>query len=438
MQLLQVIGLFAGIAILIIGAYRGVGALPITVLAGFVVVITNGMPIWESFSGDYMDGYISFLKSYFPIFASSALYSKLMEESGSAVAVGYKLIDWFGKNQVMLVCFVATCLLTYGGISLFVAIFAMAPIMILLFKEADLPKRLTMAPFIAGSCTLTCTALPGTPSITNVIPANYFGTGLTAAPVLSIISSAMLFGFCFAYMKWEEHRCRVRGEHFSFGPGDDPAKYNVDRSELPPAWKAFCPLLSLILIIIIGGRFVSDSNMLVVVAMLIASVMVLVFNWGRLGNKKVIINNGLAGAITAIAGPCAVVAFGTLVKATPAFQTILTWLLGLEMNPYLTGILSVSVISGVTGSSSGGMTITLDSVGPYLMASGCNLSILHRLMSLAAGTLDSLPHASGYFLMFGHMGLTHKDSYKYAGITSVVIPIIVLLILTPIIILLGL
>lgn len=51
-----------------------------------------------------------------------------MEESGSAVAVGYKLIDWFGKNQVMLVCFVATCLLTYGGISLFVAILQWRPL----------------------------------------------------------------------------------------------------------------------------------------------------------------------------------------------------------------------------------------------------------------------------------------------------------------------
>jgi len=438
METIQIIGLLVGIAFLIFGAYKGIGALPLTLAAGLIVVLTNGMPVWESFAGNYLTGYVSFLNSWLLVFASSAVYAKLMEDSGSAVAIAYKCIDWFGRKRVMLVCFVATCILTYGGVSLFVAIYAMAPIMITLFKEADIPKKLTMAPFIAGSCTLTISCLPGSTQLTNVIPSNFLGTGLTAAPVLGIICGVIMFVLCYLYMIWEEKREKKLDHHFEFGPNDDPAKY-AERQDLPVAGIAFFPMIILLIIIIGGGRFVSNTSMLIVCGMIIASLLVLVLNWKKFPNKLTLLNAGFGGVINSFGGPCAVVAFGSLVKAAPAFQSIINWLMVQDMNPYIKAAMSTAIICGVTGSSSGGLTITFQTIGDYLLNSGANLESLHRLMAIAAGTLDSLPHAAGYFLMFGYMGLTHKDSYKYAGVTSVLIPIIVLIFVTfPLVLFLGL
>ncbi|QGU94798.1 GntP family permease [Clostridium bovifaecis] len=432
------IGLILGIAVLIYFAYKGVGALPLTLLAGAVVILTNQMDIWKSYSEFYLTGYVNFFKSYFLIFASSALYAKFMEDSGAAVAIGYKFIDWFGKKRAVLVVFLATAALTYGGISLFVVVFAIAPIIMLLFKEADIPRRLSLGALAAGSATFTMTSLPGTPQLTNVVPTKFLGTSLTAAPILSIIASVMLFIICYAYLRWEEKRLAAAGEHFSFPDGTDASMYEIDRSQLPSATTSFIPLVVIIGMIIGLKKVIVNSSALVVLAMVTASTLALILNWSRIKNKKDTVNKGLGGAIGAIASPCAVVAFGTLVQNAPAFKDIVQFVLSFDMNPYVTGTLSTAIISGITGSSSGGLTITLQTLSEQFVGSGANMSIMHRLIAIAAGSLDSLPHSSGLFLMISYLGLTHKDSYRFAGVTTVIVPTIVCIVCTIGVIMMGL
>ena len=143
MSMVGIIGLLLAIAILIFGAYKGLGALPLTMIAALVAIVFNGIPLWEGFATHYMAGYTSAYMSYFLMFACSALYAKLMDESGCATAIGYKFIDWFGRKNIMLVTILIVSVLTYGGVSLFVVVYAVAPIMFLLFKEANhgLPDR---------------------------------------------------------------------------------------------------------------------------------------------------------------------------------------------------------------------------------------------------------------------------------------------------------
>ena len=127
MSAIGIIGLLLAIAILIFGAYKGLGALPLTLIAALVAIVFNGIPLWEGFATHYMAGYTSAYMSYFLMFACSALYAKLMDESGCATAIGYKFIDWFGRKNVMLVCILIVSVLTYGGVSLFVVVYAVAP-----------------------------------------------------------------------------------------------------------------------------------------------------------------------------------------------------------------------------------------------------------------------------------------------------------------------
>ena len=427
--MIQIIGLFLGIGILIYFAYRGVGALPLTLLAGLAVIITNQMNLWQSFSEFYMKGYVGFLNSYFFIFASSALYAKIMEDSGAAIAIGYKFIDWFGKKRAVLIVFLATAVLTYGGISVFVVIFAITPIIMLLFKEANLPRRLAMGPLLAGAATFTMTTLPGSPQLPNVIPTRFLGTNMVAAPILSLFAAVVMFVTCYLYLKWEERRLVALGETFTYPAGVDPTIYEVNRDELPPAALSFIPLITLITVIVGLKSIITNSTALVVFAMLTASAVALLLNWNRIKDKKETFNKGLGGAILAIASPCAVVAFGTLVQNTPAFTNIIQWLLNLNMNAFIMGPLATAIISGITGSSSGGLTITLQTLSDQLMASGANMSIVHRLMAIAAGSLDTLPHSSGLFLMFGILGLTHKESYRFVFVTTVLIPALVCVLL---------
>jgi H+/gluconate symporter-like permease len=424
MEFIGVIGLLLAIVVLILGAYKGIGALPLTLGAGLIVVLSNSMPFWQSYADFYMGGYVNYWKSYFLIFVFSALYAKVMEESGAVLSIAYKFIDWFGKGRAMLIVLLTTTVLTYGGVSLFVVIFAIGPIAMLLFKEADIARRHIIAPLLTGYGTFTMTALPGSPQLTNVIPSKYLGTTLTAAPVLGIVASLMIFGMCYGYCKYVEKKSRAAGEHFSFPANVDPSKYEVDRTTLPSAITSFIPLITIVGMIILFRKIITDSTFLVVMAMGTATVLAIVLNYARLGNFKAIFNQGMGSAVGAIAGPCAIVAFGVLVKNAPAFQNIVSYVLSLQMNTYVLGIVGTAVISGVTGSSSGGLTITLETLAEKFVASGVNLGILHRLISIAAGTLDSLPHSTSFFLVFDYLGVTHKESYFHAFIISVIVPII--------------
>jgi len=436
--MLGIIGLMLGTVVLIIGAYKGLGVLPLSLLAGAVVVVTNGMDLWTSFSQVYITGYVGFFTNFFLIFASSALYAKIMEESGSAIAIGYKFIDWFGAKRAVLVVLVSSAALTYGGVSLFVVVFAIAPIIMVLFNAADIPRRLAMGPLLAGSATFTMTLLPGTPQLTNVVPTNFLGTSLTAAPVLGIVGATLMFTGQYLYLSWEERRLRAAGEHFTFIEGADISVYQVERDQLPSAIKAFAPMIIVVGMIMSLRTVFTESAQLIVTSMIVASTVAIIFNWERLKDKKALFNTSAAGAVTAISAPCAIVGFGAIVQHSPSFQMITDWVLNLDMNIYVMAAVATAVISGITGSSSGGLLITLGTLSEQYIASGADLEIIHRLSAVFAGTLDTLPHSSALFLMFAYLGLTHKDGYRFVFLGSVVIPTMVSLLLLAGVVVLGL
>ncbi|HHZ01490.1 MAG TPA: GntP family permease [Tissierellia bacterium] len=431
MNTFAIIGLILAVLVLGVAAYKGWGALTSTLLASLVVILTSGMNIWEGFSNFYMQGYTGAYASFFLMFCCSSLYANFMNVSGSATSIAYQFIDWFGRQKVLLVCFVITLVLTYGGVSLFVVVYAMAPIMFTLFKEANLPRHLTMAIIIAGSASLSMTALPGTPALTNVIPTQFLGTTLTAAPIYGIIASIAFFVMIVFYLNYCEKKARANNEYWTYPEGVDPSKYEIqDRSLLPSSIKAFLPMIILMTIIIVGSRLGLNSTMLATGAMLAGTLTVFVLNIDKFKGQdmKKIISTGLEGGIGGIGGYAGVVAFGSVVSNSEAFTSIVDWVLSMQMNPYAQGAFATMVVSAVTGSSSGGLRIMFTAFADGFLTSGANLELLHRLVSIAAGALDTLPHSPGLFLMFAVLGLTHKEAYKHVFWTTVVIPTIITLV----------
>lgn len=441
MDVIGILGLLVGVAILAVLAYNGVGALPLSLLAGLVVILTNRMPVWESYSQFYMGGYVAFIKANFLLFAVAALYAHIMEISGAASAIAYKFIDWFGKKRVMLILYLAACVLTYGGVSVFVIMFALRPIQVVLCKEANLPLPVSLAATTAGTSAITLTTVPGTPSLTNLIPTRYLGTTLTAAPVMGIIATVIMGLANWWYCVYAEKKSREKGEGFQWNAiiKEENFKTSLDRENLPAAAVSFIPLLIVVFINIGFRNMIADATLLVIIAMGISSILGLTIWYPRFkGGYKALFNNGLGGATAACAGPCGVVAFGALVSNSVSFAGIVSWITTFQMNPYITGPLATAIICGVTGSSSGGITIAMETFSKWFLESGANPEIMHRLCAVAAGSLDTLPHAAGIFLSFAVMGLNHKNSYKHIFWTSVAVPAVTCIILVTGTLLIGL
>lgn len=439
--MLGVIGLVLAIVVLIVFAYKGLGALPLAILGSLVAIIFNGMPIWQTFVEQFAPGYASAFTSFMLLFISSALYAKLMDITGCATSIGYKLVDWFGTKHVVLVGIIMIGILTYSGVSLFVVIFAVAPILFMMFKEANLPRHLTVICFSAGSSTFSMTCLPGSPQLSNVVGTQYLGTTLNAAPVMGIICGIALFLLCWGYGEYATKKARERQESWTYPENVNPALYEIkDRSLLPAAWKGFLTIIVLLATIIVGSHMGVDGTMIAVVASLIGCVLLIVLNLDRFKGQSwmKIATDGLGSGVTAIGGIAAILGFGAVVRTTPAYQTIIDWCLGLHMNPIVLGVLVTCVVCAITGGSSSGQKIMYETMAPVYIESGANLGILHRLIAIASGSLDTLPHSSGLFVVYQVLGLNHKNSYRHTFAVSVVAPLIVTVVATTICVLLGL
>lgn len=428
--MIGIVGIILAILFLMLGSYKGLSALPLTLLASLIVVVTNGMSLWESLATLYMNGYIGTYMNYFLIFCCSSLYAHVMTESGSTLSIAYQLLDWFGKKRVILASIIIVAILTYGGVSLFVVMFAVGPILYTMFQEADLPRHLIAAVLFAGSCTFTMTCLPGSPQLTNIIPSQYLGTPLTAAPIFGCIAAIALFAMDYAYCEFCAVRARKNGEHWSFQKNFDASKYQTgDRSSLPTVAQAFLPMILLILCIFIGSKLTSNSALLSVCAMLLGSVSCYLINFSKFKTmdvRKILasLNNG----ITSIGSLSAVCGFGAVVQGSAAYTRIVENVTSWQMSPYLMAVISTAVLAAVAGSSSGGARLMLSSMSDYFLSTGANMQVMHRLISIAAGSLDSMPHATGIFLFNDYLGTTHKEIYWHCFWTALVPPAIIALV----------
>ncbi len=239
--MLGVVGVLISIALVIYLAFKGWSIIPASLLCSLVVIITNNAEIWPSISGSYADGFKYFIGAFFLIFFFGSLFGKAMGDSGSANSISYKLLRVFGAKRALLVLILSTATLTYGGVSVFVVVFTIYPIAAVLFKEADLPKRLIVGAIALGAGTFTMTALPGTPAIQNLIPAQVLGTPATAAPVLGIVASVIMFGLGFWYLSWQSNVAKRNEEHFIPGPNDDMDKMSLVDPSLLPDWRLASP-----------------------------------------------------------------------------------------------------------------------------------------------------------------------------------------------------
>lgn len=435
--MLGVIGLILAIVALIVFAYKGLGALPLAILGATIAILFNKMPIWTTFAEQFAPGYAGAFTSYLLLFVASALYAKLMDVSGMATSIGYKMVDWFGTKHVVLVGILIVGVLTYSGVSLFVVIFAVAPILFMMFQEANIPRHLTAICFSAGSSTFSMTCLPGSPQLSNVVATEYLGTTLNAAPVMGIICGIALFLLCWAYAEWATKRAKERGEVWE--PMEN-AMAAPKRDEVPAAWKGFLTVVVLLVTIIVGSHMGVNASLIAVAAMLLGCVLVIILGFDKFKGTNWIklLTDGMTSGVTSIGGIAAILGFGAVVRATPAYQTIIDWCLGLNINPLVLAVVVTCVICAITGGSSSGQRIMYETMAPTFIASGANLGILHRLIAIASGSLDTLPHSSGLFVVYQVLGLNHKNAYRHTFATSVVAPLIVTIVATIVCVAMGL
>jgi len=412
------LGIILGLITLMVLAFKGFSIVWAAPIAATLVALTGRLDLLNSFTITYMTGFVGFTQSWFPVFMLSAIFGKLMESTGMAKAIAIKLSQIIGEERALLAVIISCAILTYGGISMFVVVFAIYPIAVSLFREANVSRIILPATIALGAFTFTMTALPGSPQIQNLIPIPYFRTTAMAAPIMGTVAALIIVTLGYFYLAWRQKQLTDRGESFTEPKGE---KSSIQNEKLPKVWLSLLPLLT----VIVALNLLSWD---IVVAILVGNVLIIALNLSKARGFVKTINEGASGSVTAIVNTSAAVGFGAVVQAVPDFTLLTDLLIGIPGNPLISLAVAVNLLAGATGSASGGLGIALDALGVhyYQLAINSEISIeaFHRVATLASGSLDALPHNGAIITLLIITGLSHKESYKDIAIATIVIPII--------------
>ncbi|WP_202410060.1 MULTISPECIES: GntP family permease [Halobacillus] len=413
------ISILIGLALLMLLAYLGWSIIWIAPLVSGIVAILSGMDILPAYTDTYMQGFVDFAKDYFPIFLFGAIFGKLMEDTGAAQSVAHKISSVIGKKRAILGMLLSAAILTYGGVSLFVVVFAVYPLAVAMFREANVSRKLIPSTFVLGAFTFTMTALPGTPQIQNIIPINTFKTDTMAAPILGIVAALIMAVGGYFYLKFREKQLNNKDEKFTEPEGDNQVK-SVNEEELPNWILSTIPLIAVVLTL-------NLFDISILAALLIGIILIMIFNWKDYKDFIKAINGGASGSVMATINTSAAVGFGTVVTASPGFDSVKDLIFSIPLSPFFSEAFAVSLLAMITGSASGGMGIALEALGQeyYNIAvdQGLSLEAFHRITSVASGA-SILPHNGALLTLFTVTGLTHKDSYKDVFVVGLLIPMI--------------
>ncbi len=344
-----------------------------------------------------------------------------MEISGAAQSIAISLSKVTkGKFIVPLIMTIAG-VLAYGGVIGFVVYFAVYPIALYLCKENNISRALIPGAISAG-CWTWAMSSPGAPSIPNILPTKYLGTSPMADALPGFIfAGILLYIMCFAYLETQTHKYEKNG--LGFVEDDHTIRVmeeaNFDETQLPNSILSFIPLAVILVMF-------NALNIAIEVSLLSGILVGLAIFFKRVAPKKWLekFNDSAKNSAITILNTSMVIGFAGVIKETASFTSLIVALEGISLPPFayvgVTGALSAAAAA----SASGGIGVALTTFGETYLRMGISPEVIHRITTIASGTLDSLPHTGGQITLLNICHQTHNQAYKHMFVTCTLLPIV--------------
>nr|WP_278044551.1 GntP family permease [Photobacterium profundum] len=401
-------------------------------------LLTNDFPSLYALSNVFMPAAANYIKLYFPVFIAGAIFGKLMGASGAARTLSAFIIKNLGPRHAILSVVLATALLTYGGVSLFVVVFAMYPIGAETFRAAGIPKRLLPAAITLGAFTFTMTALPGSPQYLNTMPTIPFGTTVYAAPILGILAATMMLTLGILWIKFRAGKAIAAGE--GYGEDEDTESKDLASTQSPGVLMSLIPILLVFIINFLMTNIYFKSptvvanyqtleasingtwSVILALGFAIAFMLIVFRRYLIDPNKQVF--DGSVGSLLPIFNTASEVGYGAVITALSAFLVVKAGIAAIDIPDLFKVAITSTSLAGIIGSSSGGTGMVLALLGNDFLSTGINPEVLHRVVLLAAGGLDTLPHCGAVITLLAVCRLSHRQSYGDIAVVTMAIPLL--------------
>jgi H+/gluconate symporter-like permease len=251
-------------------------------------------------------------------------------------------------------------------------------------------------------------------------------------------------------MLWINYRIKVaRQSGEGYGNYQDDLIPSPENKKLPSFWMAIIPIFIVIFLNYLSVNHIFPNidtsylqnekygatdiqtvkgNWAIIVAVFFATAFVLAANYKKIDITRCI-NAGAVESLAPIFNTASVVGYGAVINSLPGFALVRSWILSLSPeNPIISSAVASGVLSGITGSASGGLGIALESLGSKYLeminAMGISPEIIHRTVAIASGSLDILPHNGAIVSLLAICGLTHRESYKDIFVGALLVQLI--------------
>lgn len=430
MEIIGVLGIIVGLVFFVIAAMKGWNVLITSIVTAIIIAVTNGMDIANSMVGtetSYVTGLAGFVRNNVFIFLGGAIIGEFMDKSGGAKAIANAIMSKVGSKGayfVLLGISAVGAILTYAGVALFVAMFALIPLARPMFKECNIPWHLFCAAWTLGTCSFTMAMIPGVPAVAWINAANGCGVTLTAAPIMGIVGSIIAIVLSCIYIKFALKRAQAKGETYEITGTEETAAKD---EKIPSCAVALIPLVALILVIIIGSQF-HVAN-IVYIGMIVSVILCMILFFPYLDSMRDTMGNGAKNALGPLVFTSAAVGVGTVAGASIGFQVIYEAIFNMPGGAYVSAAVMAAALGGIMGSGSGAVgIIATNFLDPYL-ATGVNPAALAKIIATSATIGGALPNSGAMFGMLSAMGLNHRNSYKHIFAISIVCGFVALVVM---------
>lgn len=431
MEIISVIGMVLGVAVLIYLTFKGVNGFVASLVGSVIVIVSSGLPFWGTLTGTYAASLGSTFGSYLFLFTIGSAYSELMKKSGAAESIANFLFAFLGVKATVAGTLIITFLLAYGGVNAFIIIFAVYPVAVPMFRKANVSKLLMPAIFLYGAVVLNVVT-PGAPSMLCIALSEKLGVTTFAAPTMAIVLLVVAFGFGIFYFTWASNSLRARGIGFVASESDaELIAGSTSGKELPPIHLAILPYIVIIVLKLVLANSMSASDG-INTAMGVGAIVLIITNYKYLkGHIVQDLVTGFTSSINPLLLTAALMGFASVVNACAGFQYFMNFAMMLadKMNPYISAVIVTNVFSGITGASLSGTQIFCSTMADQFMSLGTvNPQALYKVVGMAAMGMDTLPHCPTFVMEAQVCGVTTKKSYPHVLVMTVITPIALALI----------
>jgi H+/gluconate symporter-like permease len=413
------IGMVLAIAAFMFLVFKGVPHILSALSAVIIVCIVSQNGFLNALVDTFQGAAAKTIASMTLLILSGSILGGVMSATGCSESLGNHFVKWLGVKNAPWIIMIVTFLTVLGGNGQYV--FVVVAVSISVMAAANMPMYIAMVA-MSGAGIMTSFMLPGFPGITNIIPTMFLHTDVYAGSLIGIVCFVVGIVLHIFYILKLMKQAERGGIGYTAPSNIMPQE---DTKTLPSFGVALLPVLLVVLLVFLFQKTTLkwDANRSAIVAQAIAILVMYIMNWKRLPKKLAPLATSIEKSLPFLVGLACIQGLAGVLGTTSAYQAVLHFVTTIHLNPYVTTVLAVAIIAAITTDGLGCMIVFFQTVAPSIIAlPGVNLGVIHRLTTMTATTVDSLPHNGSIYMTLQLFGYSHKSGYKYLFISSVLIP----------------